>query len=343
VNRINKLDWIIPIVVVIVSLLLLNYPAFDLTFGVFSSGDYSLLLPSILGSAINLTLFYSITFYVVPVILKKKGVPLFLFSILTLLVVLSLIEAAFDASIYHHQGGDLTNAWGEIISMIFIFNIFIIIISLTFRFTKDWFYNEKQRAMINEWQLRTELELLKSQIDPHFLFNALNNLFSMSLQHGDEKTAEGISKLSEMMRYVFDKSSQETVPLNQEVQYIQDYIYLQELRFGKQINVNFEVKNDKTGISIAPMLLIPFIENAFKYGVSAQEKTRIDLSIDTNGTVFNFTIVNNIMEDNEANSSNGIGLENVRKRLELLYPKKYDLDIVQQNGLYQVDLKLYIL
>nr|WP_246202931.1 histidine kinase [Fulvivirga lutimaris] len=197
--------------------------------------------------------------------------------------------------------------------------------------------------MINEWQLRTELELLKSQINPHFLFNALNNLFSMSLQHGDEKTAEGISKLSEMMRYVFDKSSQEAVPLNQEVQYIQDYIYLQELRFGKQINVNFEVKNEKTGICIAPMLLIPFIENAFKYGVSAQEKTTIDISIDTNGTVFNFTIVNKIMEDNEAISSNRIGLENVRKRLEILYPKKYDLDIVQQNGFYQVDLKLYIL
>ncbi|MTI40499.1 histidine kinase [Fulvivirga lutimaris] len=342
-NNISKLDWIIPIVVVAIALLLLNNPTFDLTFGVFRSIDYSLLLPSILGSVINLILFYSIIYYVVPVILRKKGFTPFLVNVLLTFILLTALEVVIDASIYHQQGGELSNAWGEIIAMIVITHVLIIVAALAFRFSKDWFYNEKQRTMINEWQLRTELELLKSQINPHFLFNALNNLFSMSLQHGDEKTAEGISKLSEMMRYVFDKSSQEAVPLNQEVQYIQDYIYLQELRFGKQINVNFEVKNEKTGICIAPMLLIPFIENAFKYGVSAQEKTTIDISIDTNGTVFNFTIVNKIMEDNEAISSNRIGLENVRKRLEILYPKKYDLDIVQQNGFYQVDLKLYIL
>ncbi len=228
-NHVSKLDWIIPIAVVIVTLLLLNYPPFDLTFGVFRSGDYSLLLPSIIGSSINLILFYSITFYVVPVILRKKGVPLFLVYLIILLVTLSFIEAAFDAIIFRQQGGSLTNAWGEIIGIVLIFHILIIILAPALRFSTDWFYNEKKRTMINEWQLRTELELLKSQINPHFLFNALNNLFSMSLQQGDEKTAEGISKLSEMMRYVFDKSSQETVPLNQEAQYIHDYIYLQEL------------------------------------------------------------------------------------------------------------------
>ncbi|MEQ9167367.1 MAG: histidine kinase, partial [Fulvivirga sp.] len=284
-----------------------------------------------------------ITFYVVPVILRKKGVPLFLISLLVLLVILSLLEAVFDAIIFRQQGGDLTNTWAEIIGIIFVFHILIIIIALAFRFSKDWFYNEKQRAMINEWQLRTELELLKSQINPHFLFNALNNLFSMSLQHGDEKTAEGISKLSEMMRYVFDKSSQETVPLNQEAQYIHDYIYLQELRFGKQVKVNFNCQNENLGLNIAPMLLIPFIENAFKYGVSTQEKTDIDIAINTTEQAFEFHISNKIMEDNEAISSNGIGLKNVRKRLELLYPGMHNLNIVQQNGFYKVSLKLDIL
>ena len=339
-NRISKLDWIIPIAVVISSLLVLNYPAFDLTFGVFRSGDYSLLLPSIIGSIINLVLFYNIAFYVVPVVLRKKGALPFLVYLIAFLLVFSLLESAFDAIIFHQQGGNLSTTWAEIIGMVFIFHILIIIIALAFRFSKDWFHNEKQRTMINEWQLRTELELLKSQINPHFLFNALNNLFSMSLQHGDEKTAEGISKLSEMMRYVFEKTSQEAVPLNQEAQYIQDYIYLQELRFGKQAKVDFKYNNDNIGVNIAPMLLIPFIENAFKYGVSAQEKTKIDIAINTNNQVFDFCISNKILEDNEAISSHGIGLKNVRKRLELLYPNKHTLDITQQNGYFKINLKL---
>lgn len=328
-------------VLVIIGLFLLNYPPFDLSLGVFSSGNLSLLWPSIIGTAINLILFYTIIVYLVPEILKKRNTKTFTSHLLLLFLILSLIEIGIDGLFVLNEERKLTNAvWFEIILIVVMIHTLTTVIALMYRFAKDWFTNEKLRRTVNEWQLRTELDMLKGQINPHFLFNALNNLFSMSLKHGDEKTAEGISKLSEMMRYVFDRSSQEKVALQDEISYIEDYIYLQKLRFEKKVKVSFIYPKNQLTKTIAPMLLIPFVENAFKYGVSGRKKTNINIAINITDTRLEFSLNNEIVNEDEKKSSTGIGIKNVRKRLALIYPDRHDLSISIHNNQFEVILTI---
>lgn len=333
-------EWIIHALLILGGLFLLNYPAFDLTYGTFRSGDFSLLLPSVLGTVFNIILFYSIAFYLIPNTLKSNGIAAFVVKLSILFLGITGIEILIDSLIISYSNRSIESLFSDVIATVLITHSFFLIIAFAYRFSKDWFENEKQRRSINEWQLRTELQVLKSQINPHFLFNALNNLFSMSLQHGDEKTAEGISKLSEMMRYVFDKSSKEWVILNDEVSYIKDYNHLQLLRFGENVTVDFNTDTFPAGIKIAPMLLIPFVENAFKYGVTSNRKTKVEITLTASDKTILFVIKNDIVEHKESISSSGVGIENVKKRLKLIYPDNHSLEISPKKNSFEVALTL---
>ena len=319
----RRVEWIIHIVIVALSLYLLNYPSFDLTLGVFNSGDSSLLWPSVTGTIFNLILFYTIAFYLIPFTLKK-GISRFLMLLAILFLVVSVVESSIDVAFYSSSENPLNEAIiSEIIIMVALTHLLVLVMAFAYRFSKDWFANERLKRNIQEHQLRSELEVLKSQINPHFLFNALNNLFSMALQSGDEKTAEGINKLAEMMRYVFDRSGTDQVSIEDEFNYIRDYIFLQQLRFKSQVDVIFNYPNEGVKFDIAPMLLIPFVENAFKYGVSSHTKTTINIRCTISEGIFEFEVENQKVGQKESISSSGVGLQNVKKRLELLYPKTH--------------------
>lgn len=274
-----------------IGLLLLNYPEFDLSIGVFNSGNGSLLWPSITGTIINMGVFYSISFYLIPEVLRKRGIIVFVIQLVILFLLLSFIEVITDLA-FIGETKDHSETLSEIIITVSIFNMLFVMLALAYRFSKDWFINEKQRISMGEWKALNELNTLKNQINPHFLFNSLNSLFSMSLQSGDDRTAEGIRKLSEMMRYVFDKANLEKVALSDEIQYIEDYIYLQKLRFEDSVIVETDFSGINENSSIAPMILIPFIENSFKYGVNSTEKNKIicKLSCEKNSSAFIFPI-----------------------------------------------------
>ncbi|MEQ9405474.1 MAG: sensor histidine kinase [Cyclobacteriaceae bacterium] len=341
-KSISLVEWSVHVLIVIATLALLNYPQFDLTIGVFSSGNLSLLWPSIVGTVLNLLLFYTIAFYLIPEILRKKAIPEFALLLLLLFAVISGVEIFCDSLFLKSQGQELDNyLWGEIVTLVIVVHLLVIIVSFAYRFSKDWFANEELKRNINEWQLRTELDILKSQINPHFLFNSLNNLFSMSLKNGDEKTAEGISKLSEMMRYVFDKSSREQVSIEEEIQYLEDYIYMEHLRFENHVHVQFNHQHDGS-VTLAPMLLISFLENAFKYGVGTNGMNTIVMNMTARKGVFEFTISNKVVEQSESIPSSGIGIENVKKRLDLLYPESHELKISEQNNNFDVSLTIHM-
>ncbi|MFK7952834.1 MAG: sensor histidine kinase [Ekhidna sp.] len=340
-KKIKLKEGIVHLLIVSVCLALLNYAEFDLTIGVFRSGDQSFLLPSILGTIINMVLFYGVSLYLIPITLRKNGLALFVIWLLVWFIVLSGVEFCIDLLIFLLAGREYTETVQyEMIMLIVLVHVLTVIIGVAYRFSKDWFANEEIRRSVSEQQLRSELEVLKSQINPHFLFNALNNLFSMALHSGDEKTAEGISKLSEMMRYVFDRSSQDKVALAEEIQYIQDYLHLQQLRFEKQVDVAFQYEESETPFSIAPMLLIPFVENAFKYGVSSQEHTTIEIRMHVKEDTFRFEIANKVVDNTETIPSSGVGIVNVRKRLALIYPEKHILDVENENGMFKVFLSI---
>ncbi len=331
----------ISVLIVSVGLIVLNYPDFNLTFGIFNTGNDTFLWPSIIGSVINLLLFFSITEYLIPQFLRKNGLLTFNLSLVITFIVLSGIEILIDCLIalyiykYEHNI-DLA----EVILMVVFMHILVVIIAVAYRFSKDWFKNEKLNQQRKEAQLHSELNLLKAQINPHFLFNALNSLFSMSLKANDEKTAEGIGKLAEMMRYVFDKGQMERVSLREEIQYVQDYIYLQQLRFESHIKVNFNFELNEKYSDIPPMILMPFIENAFKYGVSSQTPSQIDIDLKIENNTLNFSVLNQSFEHTETIPSHGVGLANVKKRLELLFSDKYKLDIIPAKEQFKINLKI---
>jgi len=337
-KAIRRIEWVIHLIIVLSGLFWLNYPEFDLTYGVFRSGDGSLLWPSVIGTVLNLILFYSIAFYLIPIVLKK-GVAPFVIWLTLLFVSVSMLESMIDATFYRSSGLPLTGAiWLELILMVLATHLLVVIIAFAYRFSRDWFANESLRRSISEHQLRAELEVLKSQINPHFLFNALNNLFSMALQSGDEKTAEGISKLSEMMRYVLEKAAEDKVSINEEIQYISDYNYLQQLRFNEHVTVQFKYPEATMNFQIAPMLLVPFVENAFKYGVSSKSCTTIAIRITINEEAFVFDIENQKVETRETIPSTGVGLKNIKKRLHLVYPERHELNITEDERNYKVRL-----
>ncbi|HEY9003583.1 MAG TPA: histidine kinase [Mucilaginibacter sp.] len=227
-------------------------------------------------------------------------------------------------------------------TLLFIF-IIVFGLSIAYFFLKEWSRVEKMRSELAAVQLDTEVKFLKAQVNPHFLFNTLNNLFSMAQKKGNDDLADGISKLSGMMRYMIYESNEEKVPLKKEIEYLEDCILLNKLRYAdKEAMVKFDYPSETDGIFIAPMLFIPFVENAFKHGVVIGQSSDIDISLSVNNNELSFTCTNadhsHVQKMN--GDSSGVGLENVKRRLELLYPGKHQLQITKANNQYKVKLKI---
>lgn len=237
----------------------------------------------------------------------------------------------------------MVGSWDHMQPIILLAFLAILGISIAYFFLKEWSKSELIHSQLQANQLSTEVKFLKSQINPHFLFNTLNNLFSMAQGDGNDELADGISKLSGMMRYMIYESNEELVPLKKEVEYLQSCIVLNKLRYADdEVKVLFDYPDKTEGIFVAPMLFIPFIENAFKHGVSIGKSSQIDISIVQVGSMLIFTCEN---PDYSAikkmpEEQGGIGLENIKRRLELAYPGKHELQIQQAGGKYLIILKL---
>ena len=185
-----------------------------------------------------------------------------------------------------------------------------------------------------------ELKFLKSQINPHFLFNTLNNLYSVALRNKDNETATGITRLSNIMRFMLDEVNENIIPLEKEIRYLESYIDLQKLRFSSKddIKISFEVSVNKSNIRIPPFIFIVFIENAFKHGINYKKHSFIDIKFHiSEDNRLRFNIRNSVHNSKESEKS-GIGLKNIRERLELLYPGNYDLQISSDSNTFNLEL-----
>ena len=207
-----------------------------------------------------------------------------------------------------------------------------------FRISNDWSKNRERQSELEKQNITNELALLRSQINPHFLFNTLNNLHSYIYREPD-KASFGIIKLSEIMRYMLYESDVKLVPIEKEIQHIQSYIELQKLRYSEPDYVQFTIENETINTKIPPFLLITFVENAFKHGKTKGRKPCIiiNLSITKNTLLF---VTENYVKSVEMldNSSSGFGLKNIKRRLELLYPNCHSLNISTQNDKFVVHL-----
>ena len=204
----------------------------------------------------------------------------------------------------------------------------------------SWVYEKIKviRELKNE-KLHSELSLLRSQINPHFFFNTLNNLYGLAIEKSEE-TPKTILKLSEMMRYTIYDGKKETVAIEKEIDFLKNYIDLHTIRHFDKLDVKFDIDNNEPNLKIAPLLLINLLENAFKHGAEKLDKNAfIHLNISTHKNSINFTIENNFEDEKD---SNGIGLENLKRRLQLLYPNAHDFNTSTHNSVFRAELSLYL-
>ncbi|WP_428740349.1 sensor histidine kinase [Tenacibaculum sp.] len=217
--------------------------------------------------------------------------------------------------------------------------IFILLISTLLHLSYRWYTQSSKIKQIENDRLQLELSVLKNQINPHFFFNTLNNLYALSLEQS-EQTPSVILKLSEMMRYTIYECKAPKVSITSEVSYLDNFIALQKMRQHKRGVVTFQKSIEDFDLQIAPMILIVFLENAYKHGFDLMEKDAfINLQLEVTKTTLFFTIENNFIETTE-NIPIGIGLENVKRRLALTYPSNHNLHITNSNGMFKVQLKL---
>ncbi len=218
--------------------------------------------------------------------------------------------------------------------------LLIFSLSMVLRFIVRWREQEQEQMELEKERMSSELDYLKQQINPHFLFNAINSIYSLTLPHEDTRASESILKLSAILRYMLYETNQKLVLLEREIEIIEDYIGLHRLRLTSKTQVNLVVNGNLSGYGIEPLLLIPFIENAFKYGIDSSEACTIDISIDCTDNYLKFGVVNKILVKNNAGKHSGIGIKNIERRLEILYPDSHNLDIKQVNDNFIVSLNL---
>lgn len=272
---------------------------------------------------------------IIPRFLKKGRYLLYSISVVLLLFVTYWIhEFTFEVIVQETAFYMVSFTDWEV--LLTIFSIYLILTTLL-TFSKSWY----KLQQVEKEKLSIELNSLKSQVNPHFLFNSLNSIYSLALSKS-EQTADTVLELSNLLRYMLYEVSEEKVELAKEVEMLENYIELQKLRADDSTQVTFEVKGTLDEVKIAPLLFFPLIENAFKHGVKGVSDSgfiKISLEVDRH---ISFSISNNkgIIDDMEQGKYGGIGLENVRRRLELIYPAQHELDIHDSEEMFEVKLTL---
>lgn len=215
--------------------------------------------------------------------------------------------------------------------------------ALGYSLLRDFLSRQVQAAENRFQHSQAELQALKAQVNPHFFFNTLNSLYGTALQENANRTAESIEKLSNMMRYTMTDAQKEVTPVAYEIKFLEDYLHLQAIRLPQQDNIDIRtsIHYDGKFCQVAPLLLIPFMENAFKYGISIDRPCFIYIDLDVADRKLRLVIQNKVLSVNPVSGqhSTGTGIDNTRKRLQFLYPGKHQLTI-HQDGIFQAELQL---
>ena len=282
-------------------------------------------------------------FYVlIPLFLSKKKVLLFVGS---LSLFLALITPIFTLILKWVYIAFDQNGLARELNMQLVFLAFtlVAILSTIFQILSEWFRHERDRRELEAQKTQSELRFLKSQINPHFLFNTLNNLYALTLKKSDT-APEIVLKLSDMMRYMLYECNEKQVPLEKEIRYIQNYLDLERIRQGGDVDIVFEIDGEVRDQRVAPLLFIPFIENSFKHGVNrALKNAFVHLNMKISDSGIEMELKNSkpdSLPGGLPHRAGGIGLVNVRHQLQLLYPGKHKLKIEDSPVSYIVQLKI---
>ncbi len=305
------------------------------------------LLITLLQLVLTLVIVYLNYFLLLPRFLQRKNLFLYLLELATPFTIVTIVRVYLTRALI--EAGSYGRHEHYFYSTIFVVHIvaitlFIVIFIGLLRFAADWFEFEAAKKEVENEKLMAELNFLKAQINPHFLFNTLNNLYYLAYSKS-ANTTEVIAKLSDVMRYMLYDATHTLVPLSKEIEYMQNYIDLERLRLSDQIPVNVNVEGNVDRVYIAPLILITFLENAFKHGVSTNDPNSwVNITIRVRDKDCIYVVENSKLNkvNGEPHEKSGIGLTNVKRRLELSYPGRYSLEIEDLSDRYSIMLKLQL-
>ncbi len=298
---------------------------------------------------ITICISYFFLYFLIPRYLLKKKHGLFIlytiytFIISSFFITLSVLYASvFSLDLITSNISPLTKTLPFIILGIYFIVLIVIILSMVMHNYKSTIKNEELKNKFLETQLQLkeqELKFLKMQIHPHFLFNTLNTLYGFALKKSGD-APDMILKLSNLLDYILYQVDKPLVLLSDEIKHIENYVSLEKMRFQDSLEVNFKKEIHQENTEIAPMLLLPFIENAFKHGIQIDGVLKVDATLKTSGKLLDFKITNTSKET--FNTKKGIGLENIKKRLQMLFDDNYTLKIFHKKNKFNIELKIPI-
>jgi len=221
--------------------------------------------------------------------------------------------------------------------------VFVLLLTSGPRLLSEYLRNMMKLKEIENKQLKAELNLLKAQVHPHFLFNTLNNLYGLITQNQNQRASEVTLKLADLMRYLLESSKSDKMSLNKEIQFLEDYLSLEKIRLSKKADISFEVGSINKETMIAPLLFVPLVENATKHGLQTiSENCFAHFSLALQGTNLFFEAKNSVGRSLEIHPQSGTGISNLRKRLQLIYPEKHKLEIERTESFFKVTLHLQL-
>ncbi len=284
---------------------------------------------------------YCTIYGLLPFYLNKRNLPLTVIFIVLLIFSVTLGERIFLRKI-----NQLPITFDTLFGVTFLYLMletnFIVAIALAIKIVKKWKVEQEKKFEMEKLNLQTELNLLKAQLHPHFLFNTMNNLYALSLEES-AKTSEGIAKISDLLRSVLYECNEVEIALVKEIKLIENYIDLEKMRYGNRLKLNFDVNGPINDLRIAPMLLFTFVENCFKHGSSKDTGNpwiNIKISASENELLF-FAENSKPGFVQKRKEIEGIGLKNVKKRLEIIYAERHSLNIAELQNKFSVNLSIY--
>jgi len=297
----------------------------------------ALFLKILPASLSNVILFFLLAEWLGPYLLRRKQVQTFLLTVLGLSVFFLLFQGFLKNWLLMPDNKGV--GFHLFRSIIHVF--FAAAFGTGYALVRHTLGEEKSQQDARQERLRSELSFLRSQISPHFIFNILNSIVYL-IRSKSPQAEHATMQLSALMRYMLYESNDTQIPLDKEIGYLSSYIDLQKIRFEEDVEIRLNMNGEVSGQLIEPMLMIPFVENAFKHGVGLIDSPLIDISVSVTEKMLCFTVKNKITPDTpaEKDNSSGIGLQNVRRRLELLYPDAHELDILEDGAWFEARLRI---
>jgi len=293
-------------------------------------------LPLLFSSIILILIFYINYYILIPKFLFTKKYTIYVLLCIICFIIIRwlphiIMAHSPDESVFHDE------VFKRIGPLTFAINLLMFIVA--YLASTGLAINNRLRQAEKE-RLNAQLSYLKTQINPHFLFNTLNSIYSVTIGKAPQ-AAEMVSKLSEMMRYTLKETQHEFIPLEKEIGYIENYIDLQRVRFDNSVKFSYKIEGNYSDKQIAPLLLIPFIENAFKHGVNSEQNSNIEISISIKANELNLQVFNNkVKMEKNGEDKSGMGIENTKHRLLLIYPSRHLLTITETEKDFNVSLHI---